>query len=72
MAEVKIISRTKLVVWPKPEQPEVVVSVTYQSGFFPPRTVYIKETEYSVDKEREAIKADLEKAAAAKPETYEL
>jgi hypothetical protein len=72
MAEVKILSRTKLVVWPTPEQPETVVAVTYQSGFFPPRTVYIKEPEYSTEKEREAIKADLEKAATAKPETYEL
>jgi hypothetical protein len=38
----------------------------------PPRTVYIAEEEYSSDKEREVIGADIRKAETAKPETLEV
>lgn len=72
MAEVKVLSRVNLIIYPTPETPKTVRAVTYQTGFMPPRTVYIPEEGYSVDKEREAIKADIEKAETLKPETYEV
>ena len=72
MAEVKVLSRVNLIIYPEPDRQETVRAVTYQTGFMPPRTVYIPEKVYSVDKEREAIKADIEKAETTKPETYEV
>jgi hypothetical protein len=72
MAEVKILSRVDLMTYPTPETPKRVKAVTYQSGFMPPRTVYIPEGEYSADKEREVIAADVKKAETAKPETLEV
>ena len=72
MAEVKILSRYELVLYPTPDQPRTVKAVTYQTGFMPPRTVYIPLTEYSVDKEREIIKADIEKVSTTKAETFEV
>ena len=72
MAEVKILSRVDLMTYPTPETPRKVKAVTYQSGFMPPRTVYITEEEYTADKEREVIGADIKKAETAKPETLEV
>jgi len=72
MAEVKILSRIELMVYPKPDTPQTVKAVTYQTGFMPPRTIYIPMTEYNPDKEKELIKADMDKAATTKPETFEL
>jgi hypothetical protein len=72
MAEVKILSRVDLIMYPTPETPKRVKAVTYQSGFMPPRTVYIAEEEYSPDKEREVIGADIKKAETTKPETMEV
>jgi hypothetical protein len=72
MPEVKILSRVDLIMYPTPETPKRVKAVTYQSGFMPPRTVYIAEEEYSSDKEREVIGADIRKAETAKPETLEV
>ena len=72
MAEIKILSRTKLFMYPTPETPQAVIAITYQSGFMPPRIIYIPEVEYTLEKEKEAIKADLEKAEIAKPEVYEV
>lgn len=72
MPEVKILSRVDLMTYPTPETPRKVKAVTYQSGFMPPRTVYIAEEEYSADKEREVIGADIKKAETAKPETLEV
>jgi hypothetical protein len=72
MAEVKILSRVDLIMYPTPETPKRVKAVTYQSGFMPPRVVYIAEEEYSTDKEREVIGKDIEKATTEKPETLEV
>lgn len=72
MAEVKILSRVDLINYPTPETPKRVKAVTYQSGFMPPRVVYILEEEYSPEKEREVIAADIHKAETTKPETLEV
>jgi hypothetical protein len=72
MAEVKILSRVDLIIYPTPETPKRVKAISYQSGFMPPRTVYIPEEEYSSDKERETIRKDIEKAEITKPETIEV
>ena len=72
MAEVKVLSRVNLIIYPTPETPKTVKAVTYQTGFMPPRTVYILEEGYSTEKEISAIKADIEKAEITKPETYEV
>ena len=72
MAEVKILSRVELMTYPTPDQPRTLKAVTYQTGFMPPRTIYIPVTEYSQDKEREAIKADIDKVSTTKAETFEV
>lgn len=72
MAEVKILSRVDLMIYPTPETPKKVKAVTYQAGFLPPRTVYIPEEEYSAEAERQAIARDIEKAEKGKPETIEV
>jgi len=68
MPQVTILQRVKLTSYPTPDQPRIVIAVTYQSGLLPPRTVYIPEAEDTPDKEKEVIAADVKKALAAKPE----
>ena len=72
MPEVKIMSRVDLIIYPTPETPKKVKAVNYQTGFMPPRVVYIPEEEYSPEKEREVIGKDIEKATTEKPETMEV
>lgn len=72
MAEVKILSRVDLINYPTPETSKRVKAVTYQSGFMPPRVVYITEELYSPEKEREVIAADIKTAETTKPETMEV
>jgi hypothetical protein len=72
VAEVKILSRTELMTYPTPDKPVTVKAVTYQTGFMPPRTVYIPKDEYTPDKEKEVIKTDIEKANTTKHETFEV
>ena len=70
MAEIRILNRVNLVSYPTPDEPRVVVAITYQSGLLPPRTVYIPEKDQSPEKEKEVIAADLKKAQTVKPEIY--
>ena len=70
MAEVKILSRTDMMGYPTPDHPVTMVAVTYQTGFMPPRIIYIPKDQYTPDKEKEMIKADIEKASNTQPETF--
>lgn len=72
MAEVKILSRTELMTYPTPDRPVTVKAVTYQTGFMPPRTIYIPKDVYTPEKEKEEIKKDIDKASTAKHETFEV
>ncbi len=72
MPEVKILSEIPLMIYPTPDRAEQVIAVTYQTGFMPPRTIYVKQEDHTEDNVRKAIKADIDKAATAKPKTMEV
>ena len=54
----------------KPERK--VIQIEYRSGEMPPHFVYMDESEYTPEKEKELIKADLEKRIEVKEETLEI
>ncbi len=70
--QVRILDRTKITTYPTPIEPRVMVGITYQAGFLPPRTIYLPEIGLTPDKEKTAIKADMQKAVAEKPEVIEI
>lgn len=70
--EVTILSRTEVTTYPKLKQPLVQKVITYVAGDLPPRTIFIPVDQWSIDKEKAAIKKDIEEQAKLKPESYEV
>jgi len=70
--EVTILSRREYTTYPKLKQPVVNIDITYVYKDLPPRTITIAKEEYTKEKEKAAIKADLEKLLKEKPETLEI
>lgn len=69
MPEVVIESRT-LIASPTPDDPNrKVYQIQYSFGALPPHFVYISEKEWTKAKEKEVIKADIEKRMEVKRET---
>lgn len=70
--EVEIISRTSL---PSPtlDKPErQIYQIQYRAGELPPHFVYIDKEEWTPTKEKELIKADIEKRMKSKRETISI
>ena len=72
MARITILRRTDLPTYPTPTEVVIIRAITYQADMMPPRTIYIDKDEWTEDKEKEEISADIEKAKAEAPETYEI
>jgi len=70
--EVTVIARDEVTTYPKIRTPVTNVLVTYVAAGLPPATVTIPKDEYTLEKEKELIKADIERRLKFKPETYRI
>ena len=67
---VTILSRDTITVFPSLNEKKEVVLVTYVAAGLPPKTIQIPKEEYSIEKEKELIRKDIELRLKAKPESY--
>ncbi len=72
MHRITILRRTDLPTYPTPTEVVIVRAITYQADMMPPRTIYIDKEEWTPEREKELIAADIEVAKAAAPETFEI
>jgi len=70
--DVYVLSRREVTVFPKPNVPEQQTIVTYVAAGLPPASITIMKKEYTLDKEKQLIKADIEKRLTTKPEQYKV
>jgi len=68
--EVTVIARDEVTTYPKLRTPVTNVLVTYVAAGLPPATITIPKDEYSLEKEKELVRADIERRLKFKPETY--
>jgi hypothetical protein len=68
--DVEITDRFEVTDYPKVRQPVQVVLVTYVAAGLSPSTVRILKAEYTPQKEREVVKADIEARLKEKPTTF--
>ena len=72
MTEVTIISEEEIPHYQPDGGVTVMIAVTYTANDRPPRTVWIDKPKYSDAVLRQAIRSDMEKAAAEAPRKLEL
>lgn len=70
--DVVVLSRDEVVTYPKLNQPETTVLVTYVSAGLPPHTLHIPKEGWSEPKEKQLIRKSIEARLKAKPETYKV
>ncbi|MBA7559831.1 hypothetical protein ES708_01447 [subsurface metagenome] len=72
MSPAVTVKRTEMLV-PTIDDPErKVYMVEYRSGELPPKFLYIPVKDWTKEKEKELIKADIEKRLEAPVETFEV
>lgn len=69
---VTILSRLERTVYPKLNQPEVIVMITYIAAGMPPHTLNIPKKDYTLAKEKAIIKADIGIRIKLKPQSYQV
>jgi hypothetical protein len=67
---VTVIRRREITTWPKIGTPLIQVLVTYVAAGLPPGTVTMPKDGYNLEKEKAAIKADVQRRLAVSPESY--
>ena len=70
--KVKILSREKIVTYPKIRQPKETIAVTFVAPGLPPATVFIPADEYSKEREIEEIRKKIEELKRMQPEEVEI
>jgi len=70
--DVYVLSRREVTIFPKPNMPEQQTIVTYVAAGLPPASITIMKKDYTLDKEKQLIKADIEKRLTTKPEQYKV
>jgi len=70
--EVTIIGREEITVFPRLREAVRVKMVTYVAAGLPPATIEIPVEEYTEEREKELIRADIERRLKFKPETYKV
>jgi len=70
--EVTIIGREETTVFPRLREAVRVKAVTYVAAGLAPATIEIPVEEYTKEKEKELIRADIERRLKFKPETYKV
>ena len=68
--DVTILDRSEITVYPKLGEKQVQVMITYVAAGLPPKTIIIPKEEYSLEKEKELIRKDIEERLKKKPEVY--
>jgi len=68
--EVTILRRHEVVTMPKLRQYVTVVLVTYSAAGLPPRTLSIPKEEWSLEREKQLVKRDIERRLKIRPEIY--
>jgi len=70
--DVTVLKRTEVTIYPKLGEQQVQVMITYVAAGLPPRTIIIPKEEYSLEKEKELIRKDIEERLKEKPEVYKV
>ena len=70
--DVTILDRSEVTVYPKLGEKQVQVMITYVAAGLPPKTIIIPKEEYSLEKEKELIRKDIEERLKKKPEVYKV
>jgi len=70
--EVTVLSRETITTFPKIDTPVETVLVTYVAAGLPPHTLYIPKKEWTLEKEKELIKKDIQERLKRKPEVYKV
>jgi len=68
--EVRIISRTETTQYPRLRTPVRVKHIVYRAQGMPLRSIFIPVEEWSLEREKELIKQDIERFKALAPEVY--
>jgi len=69
---VTVLSRDEIVTYPKLGEKAEQILVTYVAAGLAPRTLTIPKKEYSLEKEKELIRQDIEERLKKKPESYKV
>ena len=69
---VTVIRRREVTTWPKIGTPVIQVLVTYVAAGLPPATVTINKVDYTVEREKAEIKADIQRRLRVAPESYKV
>jgi len=68
--EVTVIRRRDITVYPKIRQPLRVRLVTYSAAGLPPRTLSIPKEEWTLEREKQLVRRDIERRLKIRPEVY--
>ena len=72
MQNVTILSRMDITTYPKLNQPEKIMMITYIAAGMPPHTLNIPKKDYTKAKEKALIKTDIAIRLKSRPETYQV
>lgn len=70
--DVTVLSRDEVVTYPKLGQAVTTVMTTYVAAGLPPHTVNIPKDDWSAEREKATIRADIEERLGRKPETFKV
>jgi len=70
--DVTVLNRSEVTVYPKLGEKAVQIMITYVAAGLPPKTIIIPKEEYSLEKEKELIRKDIEERLKTKPEVYKV
>jgi len=68
--EVTVLRRQEVVTMPKLRQYVTVVLVTYSAAGLPPRTISIPKDEWTLEREKQLVRRDLQRRLKIRPEVY--
>jgi len=67
---VTVLNRMDITTFPKLGVAEIRKHITYVAAGLPPRTIQMLKDEWSLQKEKTAIRNDIEERLKARPESY--
>jgi len=70
--DVTVLSRDEVTTYPKLATPVVTVILTYVAAGLPPHSVNVLKAEWTLQKEKELIRKDLQERLKKRPETYKV
>lgn len=67
---VTVLSRTEIETYPKLGEKELRVHTTYVAAGLAPKTIFMPKDEWTAEKEKAAIRKDIEARLKEKPEAF--